>query len=231
MIQPIKKVSISDQVFFQMKQLIIEREWLPGSKLPSEGELSTMFEVSRVTVRNALHKLSALELIETQLGDGSYVRQIDEGMSLNSLIPVAYLETNVSSVLEFRREIESGTCAITAQKATEEDVKELRKALEKMLFLQNDLEALSVADQQFHYMIAKFSRNNLILKTYEIINDIYTAHMQDLVKSMGGEIGVYYHEKIVDAIEAHDSIKAREYMFKHITKNQEFIETGKATLV
>ena len=230
MIHPIKKASISDQVFQQMKRMIFDHEWTPGSKLPSEGELCGLFDVSRVTVRNAMHKLSALGLIETRLGDGSYVKQLDECTNLNNLIPVAYLGENVASVEEFRREIESGTAAIAAQKATEEDIRELRQMLKKLSSLQNNLDALPRADLEFHYMIARISRNSLIIRTYEIMSDIYSEHLEHLVKSMGGEIGVYYHQKIVDAIEAHDAEKARAFMFEHITRNQEFLETGKKTL-
>ena len=102
--------------------------------------------------------------------------------------------------------------------------------LKKMLSLQDDLEALSLVDLEFHYMIAKISRNSLIIKTYEIVNEIYAAHMKDLVKHMGGEVGVYFHRKIVDAIEAHDADKARACMFEHINKNKEFLETGTVTL-
>lgn len=45
-----------------------------GGKIPSENELAQQFGVSRVTVRNALQKLSALELLETRFGEGSFVR-------------------------------------------------------------------------------------------------------------------------------------------------------------
>ena len=33
---------------------------------------------------------------------------------------------------------------------------------------------------------------------------------------MGGSYGMYYHKKIVDAIEMGDENKAREYMRQHI---------------
>ena len=62
-IQKISRDSISDQVFVQMKEQILEGEWKPGEKIPSENELARQFGVSRVTVRNALQKLSALELL------------------------------------------------------------------------------------------------------------------------------------------------------------------------
>ena len=224
MIKPIKKTNISEEVFLQMKQLIIDREWKSGDKLPSEVELCKLFGVSRVTVRNALQRLAALDLIKTRPGDGAYIKMVDDTASFNRLVPIAYFEENIDIILEFRREIESGTCAIAVEKADENDIKELRTLLKQMEGLQDDLEQLAIADLDFHYKIAQISRNPLIIKTYEIIADIYNSHMKHMVKKMGGEYGMYYHKKIVDAIEARDAEKARDYMREHIDKNQDFIK-------
>lgn len=224
MIQPIKKVNVSEEVFLHMKQLIIEKKWNPGDKIPSEAELGKSYGVSRITVRNALQKLVALELIETRLGDGSYVRKNGGASAMNSLVPTAYFETDVEVILEFRREMESGTCAIAAEKATPEDIAALKEMLGVMDDLQSDLEKLALADLEFHYKIAHISRNSLIIKTYEIISDIYTIHMKHIVAKMGGELGVYYHQKIVEAIEQHDATSARNYMLHHLKGNIDFIE-------
>lgn len=224
MIKPIRKVNISEEVFFQIKHLIIDRKLKSGDKLPSESELCKLFDVSRVTVRNALQKLVALDLIETRLGDGSYVKMAYDTASFNRLVPIAYFEENFEIILEFRREIESGTCAIAAYKSDENDIIVLRKMLTKMENLQDDLEQLALADLDFHYKIAQISRNTLVIKTYEIISDIYRSHMMRMVKKMGGEIGMFYHKKIVDSIEAGDVDRARSNMYKHITENQKFIK-------
>ena len=48
--------------------------------------------------------------------------------------------------------------------------------------LQDDLDKLYIADLNFHYKIAKISRNPLI-KTYEIMDDVYSAHMKRMVEN------------------------------------------------
>ena len=89
-IRPIERTNVGEQVFDQLKQLLIEGTWTPGQRLPSENELANMLHVSRVTVRQALQKLSALDLIETRLGEGSFVKKIDVGSNMNALIPVMF---------------------------------------------------------------------------------------------------------------------------------------------
>jgi len=217
-----KKGRISDQVLEEMKQMIYERKWVSGERLPSEQALCEMFGVSRVTIRSALSNLKALNLITTRLGDGSYVKHLDARARINDLIPVVYLEDDLKSILEFRMEIESGTCALAAQRATKKDVAYLKQLLKEMLALQGDLDALCVADLEFHYAIARMSQNSLIIKTYEVIGDIYAHHMKRMVSEMGGDLGVYYHTEIVKAIEEHNVSHARKVMYEHIQKNMEF---------
>ena len=61
-IKKVVKSSVSQQVFDQLREQILSGGWKPGDKLPSENELAAQFGVSRVTVRNALQRLSGLGL-------------------------------------------------------------------------------------------------------------------------------------------------------------------------
>ncbi len=72
------------------------RSWKPGQKLPSENELAAQFGVSRVTVRNALQRLSGLGLLETRFGEGSFIRGPGSGAALNQLVPMLYLTIKIA---------------------------------------------------------------------------------------------------------------------------------------
>jgi GntR family transcriptional regulator, histidine utilization repressor len=48
-------------------------KWRPGDQVPSENELSTRFEVSRMTARRALEELARDGLIVRRQGSGSYI--------------------------------------------------------------------------------------------------------------------------------------------------------------
>ena len=73
----IKKVSAADMVCSKMKDLVVKGEWAVGDKIPSESDLAESFGVNRLTVRIALQRLNALGILETRVGDGSYVRSFD----------------------------------------------------------------------------------------------------------------------------------------------------------
>ena len=87
MIQPIEKKNVADEVFEKMLNMIIEGDWKKGEMIPSENELREAFSVSRSTVRQAVQRLSALGIVRSRQGKGTYVEQVDTSFYLNLLIP------------------------------------------------------------------------------------------------------------------------------------------------
>lgn len=58
-----------------MRERIDAGEWLPGSMIPSERELSAEFGLSRATTRKALDRLVAAGLLRKELRRGTFVAQ------------------------------------------------------------------------------------------------------------------------------------------------------------
>lgn len=62
-------LSISEQ----LRQQIIDGEYTPGAKLPSESELIEQFQASRITIRRAVANLVRQGLVHTHQGKGVFV--------------------------------------------------------------------------------------------------------------------------------------------------------------
>ena len=62
---PIQKKSLSDEIVFQIKEMIADGRLKPNQKLPTEQELCKAFSVGRTPVREALMALTALGLVGT----------------------------------------------------------------------------------------------------------------------------------------------------------------------
>jgi GntR family transcriptional regulator len=69
----IQSKSVADQVEGFLRERIRDATYSPGSRIPSESELSDEFGVSRATVRTVLAKLAVNGLILRKQGDGTYV--------------------------------------------------------------------------------------------------------------------------------------------------------------
>jgi len=66
-------------IYYQIKQTIknwiINREYLPGEKIPSENELADKFKVSRLTLRQALSHLIQEGFLVSRRGEGTFVTE------------------------------------------------------------------------------------------------------------------------------------------------------------
>ncbi|MEK6264628.1 MAG: FadR family transcriptional regulator [Clostridium sp.] len=216
-IKPVKKSNISNQVFEQIKAEIANGEWAPGSRIPSENEFVKMLNVSRVTVRNALQRLIALELLEVRQGDGTFVREFSADMYMNSLMPMLYLKkSKLLEVLEFRKVIEIETGALTVERATEEDIQKLEVIYDKMKKHIDNAERFAAEDLNFHMVLAETTQNSLVIKVNYIIKDILSASMTTIVRNLGIEDGLYYHRLIIQAIRERDIEKVKKTLKDHI---------------
>jgi GntR family transcriptional repressor for pyruvate dehydrogenase complex len=211
--------SVTTQVYEQLKAQVLHRVWLPGSKLPSENELAAKLGVSRVSVREGLQRLVSLGLLETRHGEGTFVRGYSAENSMNALLPMLALSaTDIFEVLEYRRIMEKGTVALVAEKASAEDITALKQSYAVMVERQLDIAAFAQADLEFHLALARASGNTIIMKVNSIIRDILSVSMESIVRTLGTRDGLYYHQKIIEAIEAHDTRLAESIMEEHVVR-------------
>ncbi len=227
---PIKKVtrqSVSEQVFEQLKEQILNNEWQKGEKIPSENELSALLGVSRVTVRNALQKLISLGLIETRFGEGSFITDALPGISMNSLIPIAYLKENsLQEILEYRRVMEGNVAELATKKVSPEDVAKLEEAYLAMDKVKDDLEQFSKADLNFHLLLANTTKNSLIIQTFYIFSDVLNRAFSQIVTKRGNSAGIYYHKLLLEAVKDGNSLEAKRIMDEHMEDLYNTFETN-----
>jgi len=69
-------------IYYQIKQTIkswlMNKDYQPGQKIPSENELSAIFQVSKMTVRQAINQLVQEGLLISRRGSGTFVSQKKE---------------------------------------------------------------------------------------------------------------------------------------------------------
>ncbi|WHH59365.1 FadR/GntR family transcriptional regulator [Petroclostridium sp. X23] len=215
--KPIRKSNISQQVFERIRNEIIRGIWKPGEKIPSENELANILNVSRISVRAALQKLTTLGLLEAKQGEGTYVKELDSSNYMNSLMPVMALNGERSMLMmEFRRSIEIETAGLAADKATDEDINNLEKIYKKMELYKDDRAPFLIEDLNFHLAIAQMSRNPFIVQVFHVVKDILGAAVVDINRHQGQSRGLYYHKKILDALRTRDSNLTKKIMEEHI---------------
>ncbi|GMX66764.1 GntR family transcriptional regulator [Paenibacillus elgii] len=66
-------------LYIQLKEAIVEKieqgHWLPGNAIPTESELQKLYDISRITVRQALGELVADGVLTRIQGKGTFVSE------------------------------------------------------------------------------------------------------------------------------------------------------------
>src|SRR5215468_10593233 len=82
---PVARSSVVDAVADRLRGEILAGRLAPGTRLPSERELSLALGVNRLTLRAALGRLEAIGLVATRHGAGTVVAPWRERAGLDSL--------------------------------------------------------------------------------------------------------------------------------------------------
>ncbi len=213
--QPLGKQNTSDLVFNQLLARISEGEWVDGDRIPSENELRDSLGVSRDSVREAIKRLAAMGLLRSEQGKGTFVRKIDTGFYLNMLIPTLFLsEDDGLHILQFMKAIQVESARIAAEKATVEDLAELKDLLAHMR-AEADPEAFFGWDNSFHACLCRISGNELFIKAAQMSSGILHVCLKAIVEIHGSRQSIAEHSEVLACIEQHDGKGAARIMVEH----------------
>ncbi|MGF7059663.1 GntR family transcriptional regulator [Brassicibacter mesophilus] len=106
-----RSITLDIQIYFEIKKYINKNELKTGDRLPSERELSEIFNVQRLTVREALKRLKNEGIVYSIRGSGNYIaeekiqRNLSKFESLTNTIKK--IGFNIKTKVIYIKEIES----------------------------------------------------------------------------------------------------------------------------
>ena len=177
-----KKNHVSDQIADHIKQAISNDELIHGDKLPPETELANQFNVSKVSIREALLKLQGQGLIEKRRGGsgGNYITKpmlskIGESV-WNSLL---FGSLSMQEIVDFRNFLEPEIIKRAVAYRTEEDLAAMRENIEFCEAAAKRGKHDKKAHVEFHVLLAHACHNPLISAVMEAVIDVFKAISQD----------------------------------------------------
>lgn len=220
----IKRISMVDQVCDNIKNLIVNKPFKSGDKLPPEAELASTFGVNRLTVRMALQKLSTIGLVETRVGEGSFVREFTFSNYLNEISDIYLTAVKLDEIRALRRLIELESTKLSIQKEAPEEEAKLKKCLDEYLQAVADfryapdarsdkrLNEMVERDLDFHYQICCNSHNALFRDLFKLLRPLIKEHLASLlirrdrewVESGMPDEGLEPHEQLYNGISNKD---------------------------
>lgn len=111
-----------------IRRLILQRQWKPGDKLPSEREFCQTFDLSRITVRKALDSVEAEGLIQTNKGVGTFVSE-QKYLEKWASFPIGFTD----AIAKQGYQVETRVLALETIPCTKRIAKELELSLGDMV--------------------------------------------------------------------------------------------------
>lgn len=208
-----------EQIVKQIEDSIEKGELKAGDQLPAERELAIQFGVSRTAVREAVKALREKGLVEAYAGRGTFITSETSNsirLTFDRMIKSGPREGTLHLV-EVREILEPEIAALAATRVTEESLDELREAIKIMDSSKADPDSFIEADLDFHLALGEAAANPLILSLIDSIVGVLREQRLSIFKVQGGpERGQYHHKRILEAIENHDPVGAREAMRAHL---------------
>ncbi len=189
----ISRLSVVDQVGDAIKRDIVNEVWREGEKIPSEAEFAEMFGVNRLSVRMALQKLNTLGIIETRVGEGSFVKAFSMRSFLSEIAEFYDDDKKYGEVQQLRNLLEGECMNLAIIKASNEEKQRLKDVLDQYhekqrIFHKNIdnaecLEEMVDADFAFHYEVVKMSHNSLYKDIYLMVQQLIRRHITRLLNA------------------------------------------------
>lgn len=211
------------QVADQLRSLILTGELQPGSRLPNETDLATLFGVSRSTVREALRVLSSQGMLTTTrgVGGGSFIahpepEQITRYLEASLGLLSGADEVTVQELLEVREMLEVPAAGLAAQRRREEDLELLREILEQERAVHPVNDGYE-EHRRFHQTILDLSGNALLpVLTRPLFVTLRTRFLRDQAPSRFWADVEHDHGAIYERIAAGDAPGAERAMREHL---------------
>jgi GntR family transcriptional repressor for pyruvate dehydrogenase complex len=234
MFAPVSVARASSAIADQIRAAIIGGQLKEGERLPPERTLAEQFEVSRVTVRDALRALEAMGLIRVRVGarggafvtapTGSVIGQTMSDMMMMSAV-------TPEDVVEARLIVELGTVTMACVRATDEDLALLRELCERGRRALANRTYTRELSWDFHALLAKAVHNAAVDGLTQSFRSSLSMHpIRTREGTKAFELTMDEHLRILDALERRDGGAARTAMAQHLLRGTRLEERESALL-
>ncbi len=218
MFESIKHTKISEQIVDQIKRLIADGQLKPGDTLPPERELIKQFGVSRPSLREALNALVTMGLLEINQAKRTCVKSVTSKLIDDPLAILIKADIQkIFDLIEVRKAIETWAAYHAAERASEEDIEQLDRIIQKMKRAFKEGQPWAKEDADFHLAIAKATHNTIQMHIMSAIYDLLRASMTKILtdREKVKEL-MYHHQQIFDAIKSRAPERARKKTLAHL---------------
>ncbi|MFW0783571.1 FadR/GntR family transcriptional regulator [Gordonia sp. CPCC 206044] len=211
-----RSTSIGAEIVAHFERLISTGELAPGTRLPSERDLASSLNVSRTSLREAMHELEVKNMVARRPGRGTVVTE--PSTQANDLYDrISEAERTLRDVAELRETIEPRFAELAAHRITDSTLLALEAVLEATRQPLTQDESIK-QDIAFHMLVAQASQNRLLVSLGTLANE-WTASTRALSHADAPSRRLSHdgHQRIYECLLRRDPEAARQSMLQHLS--------------
>lgn len=204
------KQSRSDTLYHELRRNIFRGDYAEGSKLPSERELADIYGFSRITVRDALSRLTQLGLVRAVPQSGYFVMNYGREASISILVDIMNNSEVIDAgtllaLLELRGVIELFALGRAVSRASEGDIDSLGDIVRTLEDSFPDRDRMVSADYRFHGKIVELAGNIVISLIFNSFRPVYLFYLDFFYRNTA-ETGfiIDSYRRVMAAMKARD---------------------------
>jgi GntR family transcriptional repressor for pyruvate dehydrogenase complex len=218
---------VNEKIIRAIRQQIHEGELKPGDRLPPERQLANLLGVSRGSVREALRALELSGVVRSQHGEGNFVAAVPGNGATAQLAQfVERQRASLRDLFDARKTLEPQLAAVAAERASRDEVKRLRTAIEEQErdWRTGDLDAAFRADRLFHQVIAEATRNQTLISLHGFLSDLVADGRREAIESDARRAqSALDHRRIYRAFVRKNAAAASAAMRQHVENVEQIV--------
>lgn len=223
--KPVVKESVAKQIAKQIRESIINGSLKADDRLPTETGLAEQFGVSRPTIREALKRLAAQNLIRSRRGPGggTFVKrpsQKDVQTDLTTAVTllVTLDEFDLSDIAEARHELEVLCGRLAAERHEKHHLESMAKeiAYQKEGLVSD--EEFCASDVRFHRALVDATGNPILqFVMFSVIEALQPVENMVIFRFRERRKIIRQHQRILSALKARDADRTAKAITDQMT--------------
>ena len=201
----IKNSFLADAVYEKIKQMIVDGDLVPGSKI-SKKEIAKSLAVSLTPVNEAISRLSGEKLVKIVPKEGIYIRDLND--------------QDLAEIYAIRAGLESVAARICALEAKDSDIESLAHFFSKynLPIPSFETKEYMMEDQSFHTTILRIARIPMLVDLQGFYGFMIKSYEHGLMRPPNDTLSE--HKAIIKAIQSRNAKAASELMMEHHLKSR-----------
>jgi GntR family transcriptional regulator, transcriptional repressor for pyruvate dehydrogenase complex len=215
---PIERTTLSAAAFERLITNVVHGTWKAGQQIPTERVLCQQLGIARNSLREALKAMELIGMLESRVGEGTFVCPRSEFLSRPLLWAFTGTDhAELADLMEARALMEADLAGLAAKRATPEELKRIEDTLQAMEHDIASSEAVLESDMAFHLYVGQAAHNEVLANAAQLLRNVlkYWIHLKLMIGRIPAQ-ALERHREIYQAICSRNVQASRALMQEHL---------------